>query len=133
MKLNQKIIFTAGTLLALVLVSKAANAKTINCNDYNGHQFVIEEMNPDKAKATILNFTGEDLYQGGVLSLVDQKNGVMSTKKTYSLAQNGVLTISEKIFVGRGGVGRGGFDDSENKIIKSKLTSYEKDYIFSCF
>lgn len=133
-----KTVFLVLTLLAMSGAFAVDNsvgivdspAKTFDghvCSDLLGNSFKLEVYR----LAAIVEFSGEDLYEGGELKLVSVDSGFNSTKTLYQMANGGELIISEKFFVGRGG-GRGGFDSTFKNMVSAKLTTNAQVYYFTC-
>ncbi len=129
------VILTFLTISAAFAVENTVGSVDTTAQSFDGHVCSDQQGNSFKLEvyrlASIVEFAGEDLYEGGTLHLAQDDTGFSSSKTIYQMMNGGELIISEKSFVGRGG-GRGGFDDTFKTLISAKLTTNEKVYYFSC-
>lgn len=80
----------------------------------------------------LTDLSGALPFEEGRLSMIEIKDGYMSTTTKYKTMDGGVLTISEETLMGRGGCGRGSCEN-QPKIISAQFVNMNGDeFYYGC-
>lgn len=134
-----KTLYVLAAAAALAFQAETASAKTTyQCSGVDNPGFVVQTLGGKVPRVTpfddaTLQFA-DDKSHWDWMQLVSKQEGTLNAQYIYNLMLGGQLTISESVFVGRGGCGRGDCElPSSRKTISAKLVNaHGQESYYSC-